>query len=354
MIANRFYFIILTSLVILLGYLSFLILRPFLTPIAWAIVFSIVFYPLYAFTIKYIKWKSFASLITLIIILLIILGPFSYFSYLLVNELSTLADHLELGRPEALKRVLQNPSIKPIVDKVLSILNTTEEALDKAISDYISRLGRGLVGRITKGMADIITISVNFIFMVFSLFFFLRDGPELFKRVRDYLPFSEEQKDRLGKQIGDIVISTIYGGVAVSIIQGIIAGVAFYFLGIPNPIVWGLATSIASFVPLIGAAGIWVPATLYLFLIGEVVKGIILVIVGVFGISMIDNILKPIIIGSRTKMPILIIFFSVLGGIKLFGLIGLIIGPLVMAIFVSVLEIFRNIESGQDVSQDLR
>jgi predicted PurR-regulated permease PerM len=350
MIANRFYFIILAALVILLGYLSFLILKPFLTPIAWAIVFSIVFYPLYAVIIKYIKWRSFASLITLIIILLIILGPVSYFFYLLVSELRTLGDYLEPGRPEALKEVLQQPSIKPIVDKVLSLLNTTEEALIKAITDNISRLGKELVSRITKGMADLITISLNFIFMVFSLFFFLRDGPEFLRKAHVYMPFSEEQKDRLGKQIGDIVVSTIYGGVAVSIVQGIMAGVAFSILGIPIPVVWGLATSIASFIPLIGASGIWIPATIYLLIMGEVMKGIALAIVGTFGISLIDNILKPIIIGSKTRIPILVIFFSILGGIKLFGLIGLIMGPLVLAIFVSVVDIFRNIESGRDIT----
>ena len=134
----------------------------------------------------------------------------------------------------------------------------------------------------------------------------------------------------------------------VSIIQGTMAGLTFFFLGISTPVVWGLATSIASFVPLLGAASIWVPATVYLFLSGAVLQGFILAIVGLLGISLVDNILKPIIIGGRTKMPILVIFFSVLGGIKLLGLIGLIIGPLVIALFISVIEIFRSVEGGQN------
>jgi predicted PurR-regulated permease PerM len=345
---TRFYFFAIIAIALILGFWTFQILRPFLIPIAWAIVFSTIFYPLYVFSLKYIKWKSIAALLTLAIILVLILGPFSYLTFLLVGELKDLANYLETERLEALNGLLQHPTIKGITDRLLLLFNITEAELNQAIVDNISRLGKEMVGKITKGATNIIPISLDFIFMVFSIFFFLRDGPEFLSRVRDYMPFSEEQKDRLVKQIRDIVISTIYGGVVVAIVQGTIAGFAFFILGISNPAVWGLATSIASFVPLLGASSIWVPATIYLFLTGAMLKGIALAIIGLFGISLIDNILKPIIIGSRTKMPILVIFFSVLGGIKLFGLIGLIMGPLVIALFVSVIEIFRTVEGGKN------
>jgi predicted PurR-regulated permease PerM len=255
---------------------------------------------------------------------------------------------LETEKLDAIQGLLQHPNIKTITDKILSILNLSEEELNQAIVENISKLGKEIVSKITKGATNVVTVSLDLIFMIFSIFFFLRDGPEFLSKVRDYMPFSEIQKDRLVKQIRDIIISTIYGGVAVSIVQGTIAGLAFFILGIPTPVVWGLATSIASFVPLLGASSIWIPADIYLFLNGEILKGIILAIIGIFGISLVDNILKPIIIGGRTKMPILVIFFSVLGGIKLFGLIGLIIGPLVIALFISVIEIFRSVEGGKN------
>ena len=345
---TRFYLFAVIALVLILGLLTYQILKPFLTPIAWPIVFSIIFYPVYAFTLKYTRWKSIAALITLTIILVVILGPFSYLTYLLVSELKDLTGYLEADKIEALESLMQHPSIKAITDKILSVFNLTEDELNQTIIDNISKLGKEMVGRITKGATNVVTISLDFIFMVFSIFFFLRDGPEFLSKTRDYMPFSEIQKDRLVKQIRDIIISTIYGGVVVSIIQGTIAGLAFFFLGISTPVVWGLATSIASFVPLLGAAAIWVPATGYLFLTGASLKGFILAIIGLFGISLVDNILKPIIIGGRTKMPILVIFFSVLGGIKLLGLIGLIMGPLVIALFISVIEIFRSVEGGQN------
>ncbi len=344
---TRFYLFALIALVLLLGFLSYEILKPFLSPIAWAIVLSIVFYPLYIFSVKYLKWKTIASLFTLLVILLMILGPFSYLTYLFITEVKSLADTMETDSFDSLKNLRQHPAVTAMLDKILTIMNINEEELNKTISDNIARFGQELVNRITKKTANVVTISLNFIFMSFSIFFFLRDGPEFLKKVRNYVPFSEEQKDRLVRLIRDIIISTIYGGIVVSIVQGTMAGIAFFLLGISTPVVWGLATSIASFVPLVGAAGIWVPMTVYLFIENEVVKGIVLVIVGIFGISLIDNILKPVIIGSRTKMPILVIFFSILGGIKLFGLIGLIMGPLVLALFVSLIEIFRSVEGGQ-------
>ncbi|MGQ9569751.1 MAG: AI-2E family transporter [Thermodesulfovibrionales bacterium] len=345
---TRFYLFAVITLIIILGLLTYQILKPFLTPVAWAIVFSITFYPVYVFILKYLRWKSIAAILTLTIILILILGPFSYLTYLLVIELKDLSDYLETGKLEALGDILQHPSIKSITNSILSTFNLSEEELNKAIIENISRLGKEIVLKITKGATNIVTVSLDLIFMVFSIFFFLRDGPEFLSKVRDYMPFSETQKDRLVKQIRDIIISTIYGGVAVSIIQGTIAGLSFFFIGIPTPVVWGLATSIASFVPLLGASSIWVPATIYLFLNEAILKGFILAIIGLFGISLVDNILKPIIIGGRTKMPILVIFFSVLGGIKLFGLIGLIIGPLVIALFISVVEIFRSVEGSRN------
>jgi predicted PurR-regulated permease PerM len=341
---NRFYLLSLITIVIILGYLNYQIFKPFLTPIAWAIVLSLVFYPLYAFSLKFLRYRAIASILTLLIILIIILGPFSYFSLLLINEVKGVSEYLEAGRIEGLKKLLEDPHIRNIIDRLTSIFNISEAQLDEAIMNGLSRMGKEVMGRITGSIGDIMTVILNFVFMSFSIFFFLKDGTDFLRRFRDYMPFSEEQKDRLTIQMRDIIISTIYGGVIVAMVQGIIGGITYSLLGIRAPVIWGVATAIASFIPLLGAFAVWGPIAGYLFIQGSIVKGIILTIVGVFGISLIDNILRPIIIGSRTKMPVLMIFFSVLGGIKLFGLIGLIMGPFVLAVFISVIEIFRNIE----------
>ena len=351
MAANRFYYITLTLLVAALGYLTYQILSPFLSPIAWSVVLSIVFYPFYVLLLKYVKWKSVSSLITLCFILLLIIGPFSYVFYMLINELKDVSEHKETGKMDTIvKDTLNHPNIRRIVEIVLEALNISEDELNKTISSNLSGMGKEFLGLVSVGVGNVLAMLFNFVIMTFTTFFILKDGTTFMGKLRDYLPFSEVHKDRLATQTRDIIVSTIYGGVAVAIIQGIIGGTAFYFLGISSPVLLGIAISIASFVPLLGAFAVWGPVALYLFLTGTILQGVILAIIGTFGISMIDNVLKPIIIGSRTKVPVLAIFFSVLGGIKFFGLIGLIMGPLVLALFISVVKIFRNIDGTENVS----
>ena len=176
----------------------------------------------------------------------------------------------------------------------------------------------------------------------------LKDGAAFLRKSRDYMPFSEQQKERLDSQIRDIVISTIYGGVLVAVLEGIIGGVVYYALGLKSPVLWGAATAISSFIPLVGSFAVWGSIALYLLVQVSVMKGVILVLIGIFGISVIDYLLRPVLIGSRIRMPVIITFFSVLGGIKFFGLLGLVMGPLVVALFVSVMDIFRNIEADRN------
>jgi predicted PurR-regulated permease PerM len=141
-----------------------------------------------------------------------------------------------------------------------------------------------------------------------------------------------------------LIISTIYGGVIVAMVQGSLGGVAFAIVGITSPILWGAMMALASFLPVVGPFIIWGPAALFLLVEGAIFRGILLAVMGALGISLVDNLLRPLIIGNRTKMPFLAIFFSVLGGIKLFGIIGFIMGPMVLVLFLSVIEIFRSME----------
>lgn len=338
---NRFYVFTLIFFSLILGYLSYNVLKPFLSPILWAIVLTIVFYPLYAYISRYIRWRTAASLIVVAIIIMVIIGPFTYLIITLGKEIKQISTYSD---SDVLAKIIENPTVAWILGKVQVAFGIEDVDIDKLVVKNISTIGKDLIGRITESAKDIVTALINFIFMGFSLFFLLREGPDFMSKIRDYLPFSDAQKDRLVSQIKDMVISTIYGGVIVALSQGLLGGVAFFALGISSPAIWGTAIAIMSFIPMLGTFSIWGPACVYLFIQSKIIKGFILLVIGAFGISMIDNILKPIIISGRTKMHTLVIFFSVLGGIKLFGLLGLIMGPLVVALFISVFEIFRNIE----------
>ncbi len=346
---NRFYIYSLILLSLLLGYLVYQIMSPFLRAIAWAVVLSILFYPLYAYLGSRLRWRSVASVVTLAIILVIIIGPVSYLAVLMVGEIQHVAGYIENGEFATIESILDQPRVKWFLDHIAPIFGAENVDYGKILVDGVNSMGRNLLEKMTTGAKNIFAALVDLVFMSLTIFFVLRDGPRFLERFRDYMPFSEEQKDRLEVQAKDMVVSTIYGGVVVALVQGTMGGLAFFFVGIPAPVIWGMAIAIMSFIPMLGTFSIWFPAVIYLFLQGMYPQGLILFFIGAFGISMVDNILKPIIIGERTKMPTLIIFFSVLGGIKLFGLIGLILGPLAVALFISVLEIFRNIEGGENV-----
>lgn len=305
---------------------------------------SIVFYPVYAFLLKYLKWQPISSLATLLLIMLVIFGPFSYLSYLLTQEINSLIEHAKSGQLDTVEKLFKHPVISNILDKISFFFNMSNAELQKTVAHNISQLGNESVGIIKSGLGNVASAALNFIFMLFSIFFFLEDGQKFLDRLSGYMPFGKKERDRLIKQVKDIVISTIYGGVTVAIVQGAIGGIVFSILGIPSPVLWGLAMFITSFVPMLGTFIIWGPATGYLFLNGNYIKAVILILIGIFVISMVDNILRPLIIKGKMKMPILAIFFSILGGIKLFGLIGFIMGPLVLALFVSVVEIWRYTE----------
>jgi predicted PurR-regulated permease PerM len=336
----------------LLGYLSYQIISPFLTPIAWAIVFSVVFYPVYAFICRHIKVKAIASSITVLLVFVVIIAPITYISFLLIDELQQFGTYMNSGGLEFVRTQTEQLKASPFFSKLISFISENDVPTADLIMDNAKKIGKVIAEKLSLRITNVLAAAINFLFMIFTIFFLFKDGPRFLRRVKDYMPFSEEQKARLAVQMKEMIASTVYGGVAVSIIQGFLGGIAFYVIGIESPVLWGIAISVMSFVPLVGTLSIWGPASIYLLVQGNYLQGIGLVLFGTFVIAMVDNILKPLIIGSRTKMPTIIIFFSVLGGIKAFGIIGLIMGPLIMAVFVSVFEIFRHVEDEVSINRE--
>lgn len=339
MVNSILFFLI--ALVILLGYLSYRILEPFLVAIAWAIVLFVLFYPLYVIIRRYIKNSSLSALLVLLIIIGLFAGPLTYLSILLVQQMSTLIAFLAGGKFSWVS-FLEHPLIRTMMEKITSFLQLDPESIQQAIGQEVSHWGMDLISKLGIGLRNVVKAIFDFLIIVLTIFFLFKEAPKFFDRVRQYLPFSEEQKKKIIKQAQDIIVSTIYGGVIIALAQGTIGGLVFFVLDIPSPVLWGFAMAVSSFLPLVGTSIIWVPACIYLYFQGAVGKAIVLAVIGIAGISTIDNFLRPIIIGQRTRLPFILIFFSVLGGIKYFGLIGFVLGPLVLAVFLSILEIFRS------------
>ncbi len=344
---SAFFLMVLLLIIGILGYLSFRIIAPFLSPIAWAIVFSIVFYPVYAICLRWFKVKSLASLATLLAVVVVILGPVSSMGYVLAIEMGQLVQKFETGQVN-LQQVMSHPSVQWLISHLKPLLEANNTSIEAIVGRWLADLRAHLLGVLSVGAKNILTVFFDFVLMMFSIFFFLKDGPDYMIKIRDYLPFPEKHKNRLIGQARDMVVSAIFGGVIVAIIQGVIAGLAFWFIGASSPAFWGALTLIASFVPLVGTALVWLPGAIYYFLAGQPFKGLALLLTGIFLIGvLVDYMLRPMIIGGKTKMNTLLIFFSVLGGVEVFGIIGLVLGPLTLALFISVLEMFGNLEGGR-------
>jgi predicted PurR-regulated permease PerM len=173
-----------------------------------------------------------------------------------------------------------------------------------------------------------------------SLYYFFKDGNRLFESLKKMIPVPSKEKNLLIHRFKDMVYATIYGGIMIGLIQGIVGGLSFWGLGFSSPVFWGTLMVFLSFIPVGGTALIWLPASIFLFVQGAFLKGFILLGLGVFVISMVDNLLRPYFLSTKTKIHPLLLFFAVLGGIDAFGLIGLVAGPLIVTLFLTLVEIY--------------
>lgn len=330
------------AIVSLLGYLTYQIFSPFLTAIAWATVFCVVFYPVYLYALRYVRYEALASGITILLIVAIIIGPLSYISFALVSEVTELVTKTGKGDGTGFDQIIADPRIGGVIKRIGPHVGVSEESARTFLVESGKKLGQSSLEYLSAGLTNMVTVAVNFVLMLFTLFFLFRDGNRLVGRIKEYLPFADPAKERLENQTRDMIVSTIYGGVIVAISQGALGGLAFGLFGVSAPVLWGSVMALCSFLPAVGTAIVWGPVSLIFAAQGEYLKAGGLALVGIFVISMVDNILRPLIIGGRTKMPTIIIFFTVLGGIKFFGLLGLIMGPLVFALFFTIFDIMRT------------
>lgn len=328
------FFYALVSGLLFIAYRMFL---PFLPAIFWAVVLSIILYPPYEFIRLKIRSSAIAAAVLVIISFLLFIGPLTYVSYLLAGEIRAVIPHLNEGGMTAM--FFENTSIKNVLENIAGLLGVSPDGIYDILRGLAESIEKSLKRLVHENALVAVHAFVDYFIMLFTSYFLLRDGQIFIAGIYRLLPLSDEQKNLLFTRIKEVIVSTIYGGVMIALAHGIVGGSAFYLLGVPSPILLGFAMSVFSFVPVIGAFTIWGPVTVYLLLTGPIIKGVIMAAIGVVGIAgVIDHVLKPRVIGQRARIHTLLIFFGVLGGIHLFGVIGFVAGPLVVAVLLLVLE----------------
>jgi len=331
---DRFVLVLFYGILLLAGYLAFSIVAPFLAPLAWAAVFAMVLNPVQD-RVELRAGRARAAAATTVLAFLIIVGPAITVLTILTTEVTAVVQRVQSGS----LTVPAAPDVQQWYDGVRQKLLIPLPADPTAtLVDAIRTVATYLAARAGTILQNVASFVFQLFVMLFGLFYFLRDGERIVGIIRRLLPFESARRDRMISQTHDLVVATVGSTFAVAITQGALTGLTLAFLGFQSPVLWGVMTAFTSLLPAVGSGLVWGPAAIYLFATGHVVKGIILVAVGVGVIGMADNVLRPLLLSGRTTMHGLLVFVSLLGGMAAFGFIGLVIGPVAIAALGTLLE----------------
>jgi predicted PurR-regulated permease PerM len=322
--------------VLLLGYLVYLLFAPFLVPLAWAAIFAAFFHPQYR-RLSARFGKAAAASISAAGVMLIIVVPFVLIAITFIQQATQAIGSLELSSGSAGLARLQRGWYWLQQQPFGHNLGSFEDYLQKATA-WLAGIAAGSAGSLVK---NIVVVIVDLAIMIFALFFLFRDGDAILRRLRRVLPFDAAFRERRITEAGQLIRASISAGLAVALVQGTIGGIAFAVLGLGAPIFWGVVIAFFALLPL-GAWVIWGPVAAWLLLTGQIARGLTIIAAGAGVAGLIDNVLRPVLLSGRTQMNGLLIFISLLGGLAAFGLLGLVLGPIVMATTISFVDAYAS------------
>jgi predicted PurR-regulated permease PerM len=324
-------------------YFCYIIAEPFLKPIFSALVLAIAFHPVHIRLHKRIRSANLAALVSTLAVILVIVIPAILIGIAITRELAEAYKDIsersaeEGGWTPFLLHVLERPLgwIGRFID--LSEFNLRDALLSRiqGISSFLVNFARGAVGNITS-------LVLNAVIAFFTLFFLFREGKHTRRRVAAALPLTHEQIEKLFTDISSTISASLYGSFAVAIAQGLLTSIAFFILGLPSPILWGVVTAMFSLIPMVGSGIVWLPASILLIATGSIGKGIFLLLFGAAVIGTVDNFLRPYVMQGQVKLPTLLLFFALFGGVQQFGIIGLFVGPIILAVTITLLNLIRD------------
>jgi predicted PurR-regulated permease PerM len=329
--------------------LAFLwLIRGFLQPIFWAIALGIVVYPLHARLVPRVRNReSLAAALSMLAVVVVVVLPLIGVAAAVTSEGRALYQRLDAGDVGLQGLYARAQESMPQIATLLERFGIDASRLEGQLSSAALTASRFVASRALSIGQDTLRVTVFFFLMLYLLFFFLRDGPRLLEGLVRALPLGDERERHLLERFAAVSRATIKGTLVVGIVQGTIGGITFALLGIGAPVLWGVVMALLSILPAVGPALVWLPASILLIASGQVLAGIALILVGVFAIGLVDNLLRPILVGRDTRMPDYLILLSTLGGLAGFGLAGIIIGPIIAAFFVSVWQMAQQ-EFGAD------
>jgi predicted PurR-regulated permease PerM len=319
------------------------VFSPFLTPIIWAAILAMLFSPLYAVVRRWTGGRdTFAALALTLFVTAIIVVPTISLSSVITREGASLYQRLSeyVSSGELNATIDRLRASRP--GRLVARLEGYEIDWSAAARSAVDSGSAIIVAQVTSVARNVALFLLDFTIMVFTLFFLFRDGDRLYRGLRDVIPMDAAHKDAIFATLYQTLSAVTQGMVATAVAQGVLTWVALWGLGLPYTAFLGVLAGFLSLVPFVGAAGVWIPATIYLFAVGDVMRGLILLAYGSLVISLVDNVLRPLLIGNQTRLPTLFLFFGILGGVQVYGVLGLFLGPVLLAIVVAFVRIYQE------------
>jgi predicted PurR-regulated permease PerM len=323
-----------------------MILLPFASPMFWAAIVAFAFYPLHARVRARLGGHENRSALATTGLILLLIVPLSVYVILSIASesfkfYSMMMDFVTTHKLEALIDQIRSMPFVHRLDEIALRWNVTHDDYRVWIVNGAKSLGNYAVLKASLITRDILFLPLHLFLTVFLVFFFLRDGGKIYRFVYDATPMEEEHKRDVFRQITDTFDAVIRGQLLTAFAQAGLAGVIFIALGLPLPFLLAVLTFLAALIPVLGGALVWGPGVAYLAMNGHIMKAGILFICGAFGISLIDNFLKPVLIGEKTKLPYLLLFLGILGGFQVYGLMGMFLAPTVLSLFFVLIKIYN-------------
>jgi len=319
------------------------VLQVFVIPIFWAVAFAVVFEPLNDRCAELLGGRgALASAITLLGIVLLVLVPLLFLGFAVTAEVTALVAAMEGGRVDAAAPLRWIRENAPAVLTALEGAGIDFDSIKSNVSSFAITAGRWAAGNALQIGQNTLQFVIGVTLMLYLLFFLLRDGHGIVDRMVRILPLGDARERHLMDRFADVVRATVKGTFVIAAVQGTIGGVAFALLGVRGAVLWGALMGVASLLPVVGPGVVWLPAAVMLLTTGRPVAGVVLIVVGVVLIGLVDNLLRPILVGRDTRMPDYLVLFATLGGLGLFGVTGIIVGPLIAALFITMWELFEE------------
>jgi predicted PurR-regulated permease PerM len=343
---QKFFLLLLALVTIAFVY----ILLPYSGAVFWGGVLAILFAPLYRRLLRATKQKpTLAALIALLSIVVMVILPVSLITASLVKQAAGIYEMVNSGQINFgayFQRVIH--ALPQWVINLLERFELTDLAsLQQKLSEGAAQVSQTVARQAINIGSKTFDFLVGMFVMLYLLFFLLRDGQALAGRIRHAIPLSPKYKQRLFGNFTTVIRATVKGNVLVAAAQGALGGLIFWFLGVQAPLLWAVVMAFLSLLPAVGAAIVWAPVAVYFLVTGAVWQGVVLIAFGVIVIGLVDNVLRPVLVGKDTKMPDYLVLLSTLGGMALFGLNGFVIGPVVAALFIACWDLFVATEEFQ-------